>query len=1096
MVELFKYEVIIEIDKILESGFTKADKEILLSIIKDNEVYQNYFLSKVKSIEWFEFLDEKGYFSAEKAPTPKPAEQKDYFTVPQWNVLAYLEHVSQQVSILDNRKYIDDLLKVIKNVTDITKSKPDLIDNYLIWLYFTKILINLPNERVALEIIDMLPLWLRTKYGMNILGHKVATDLLHKFLQDIPVPEDIEKAQRIVDYITEVNWISPKDDFSFKEQARTLVDSHSLFESFINNNNAIRVGNRCTITFILTIADKIKNILRRRNNPHALDFDREGKTFRIWVEHLKNFEFEVVIGIFDKVKIEDKSGKEIIHRTEIQKPKPIYQFPIQNCKTEAAFVARIQTVLLEKKFNDIISDEFNESLHSFYRGIYSDYSYIWFESVAGGPRWTAVAAEQVLTVIWRDIFLAKVRKEPKIADEAFVELLGKNYQYPFFKRLVLFIISECWDDLKDKFWTLLNEPDGITLFDNHNFEAEIYILLERNVNKFTQAEKENLKAIIEKGPTRYLPEENQERYKNYWKQRWYSAMKEDPFFTPLYEERKRITVIEEKISFREPKTKVGPGPSPLSKEELLKMSNTELAQFLMTFKTKDFWEGPTVDGLAEALKNLALEKPEKFIDDLLPFLNIGYYYIYQILHGIRDAWNKKKNFNWQNLLDFIRRYIDRPEFWQNAFKIAGDHWDADYQWVIWVIGDLIQDGTKTDERAYSEGLLPATQDIIFVILDNLSEEKETEVLDPITHAMNTSYGSILTALIYLALRIARLQDRESEDEVRWHAAFREMYEKMLDGAIIQAYTLFGQYIRNLYYLDKSWLESKICDFTGLKDDRLWSAFMYGYLASNRFQEDLYTLMRPHYQKACKHKFRENHINNMFIQHLCIGYFRGIENLSTPSLFGNILAEWDAAQMIQIVNFFSKQRDIFRKSPVGKDLVQLEKRKDRIIQFWQWLYEKLKDKESLGEDAMKILSATGKLAGLLTEIDDDNFKWLQLSATHVYIDLSDTYFVECLNRLKDKGGKLKSAKYVGRLFLILLTKLTPVYKREHIRSIVEYLYEMGEKDTMEMANKICNIYGSREFYFLRDLWEKYNPAATQDIDTTRDIDTWTPPIPTN
>jgi len=1078
MVEPFQYEVLAKIDKILEFGFTETNKEALLSIIKENKVYQNYFLSKVKSIKWFKILEEEGYFSAEKAPTPKPAEQENYFTVPQWNVLSYLEHASQQMSISGNMEYIKNLLTIIKNVTNFAETKTKLIDNYLTWLYFTKILTNIPNERVTLEIINLLPLWLKTKYGMNILGHKVATELLQKFLPDIPVPGDIEKAQRIVDSVTEVKWMSSKDYFSFKEEARTLVDSHSLFESFIKNSNAAKVGNRCTTAFILTIAEKIKNIFRRRNNPYALDFDRGGKIYRMWVKHSKDFEFEGVVGLFDKENIEDRSGKEIIYRTPIHKPKPMHQFMIQDCKTKETFVARIQTELSKVELNDVLNSEFNERVHSFYQGIYSDFSYIWFESIAIGPRWTAVAAQQVLTIIWRDILLAKVKKEPKITDEVFIELLSEKYQYPFFKRLVLFIISECWDDLKDEFWALLNKPGGRTLFDNPNFEVEIYTLLERNINKFTHTEKENLKAIIENGPTKFLPEQNQERYKNYWKQKWYSAIRENTFFTPLYEEHKRMTNIEEKISFREPKTKTGPGPSPLSQEELVKMSNTELAQFSMTFKTKDFWEGPTVNGLAEALKNLAQEKPEVFVDDLLPFLNVGYYYVYQILHGIREAWNKKKDFNWQNLLDFIRQYIDRPEFWQNRFKIADDHWNADYQWVIWVIADLIQDGTKTDERAYSEDLLPATQDIIFVILNNLHAEKEIEVLDPITHAMNSSYGSILTALIYLALRIARLQDIDGEDVVRWHAAFREMYEKMLDGAIIQAYTLFGQYMRNLYYLDKSWVESKICDFASLEDDRLWSAFMYGYLATSRFQEDLYTLMKRHYQKASKHEFKEDHINKMLIQHLCIGYLRCIEGLSSSSLFGNILAEWDVARMIEIVNFFWTQRDVFRKSPIGESSEQCEKRKDRIIQFWQWLYEKLKDKESSSEEDKKILSATAKLAGLLAVIDDKNFKWLQLSATYVYIGFTDTYFIECLNRLKDKGDKIKSAKYVGQLFLIMLNKLTPVYKQEHIRSIVEYLYDVGDKETGEMANKICNIYGSREFQFLRDLWDKYNILVTK------------------
>ena len=40
----------------------------------------------------------------------------------------------------------------------------------------------------------------------------------------------------------------------------------------------------------------------------------------------------------------------------------------------------------------------------------------------------------------------------------------------------------------------------------------------------------------------------------------------------------------------------------------------------------------------------------------------------------------------------------------------------------------------------------------------------------------------------------------------------------------------------------------------------------------------------------------------------------------------------------------------------------------------------------------------------------------------------------------------------------------------IKKIVQKLYEMGQKD---IADKVANIYGENGYYFLEDLYNKYN-----------------------
>ncbi|WP_028841801.1 hypothetical protein [Thermodesulfobacterium hveragerdense] len=131
--------------------------------------------------------------------------------------------------------------------------------------------------------------------------------------------------------------------------------------------------------------------------------------------------------------------------------------------------------------------------------------------------------------------------------------------------------------------------------------------------------------------TIFSEEKNKKVYSAYQKQKWYSAVKTDSYFKPLYEKYKNITQKEEEISFKEPEVRVDPGPSPLSKEKILDMTNEDLANFLKEFRTIDRWKGPTVGGLSDILKYAVQEIPEKFIDNLEPFLRTGYLYVYSIL---------------------------------------------------------------------------------------------------------------------------------------------------------------------------------------------------------------------------------------------------------------------------------------------------------------------------------------------------------------------------------------------------------------------------------------------------------------------------------
>ena len=124
-------------------------EKAVLETIAEDKVYENYFFSKVTDIKWFDVLNDKGYFSPEKAPVPQPSDQEGYYMIPHWNVLDYLERVSQQIGQGKNETYAEKLLDIINKVTKYRDNSKALIDNYRLWWYFVKVLLNIPNDKIA-----------------------------------------------------------------------------------------------------------------------------------------------------------------------------------------------------------------------------------------------------------------------------------------------------------------------------------------------------------------------------------------------------------------------------------------------------------------------------------------------------------------------------------------------------------------------------------------------------------------------------------------------------------------------------------------------------------------------------------------------------------------------------------------------------------------------------------------------------------------------------------------------------------------------------------------------------------------------------------
>ncbi|MEN9978751.1 MAG: hypothetical protein ABIK38_00195, partial [candidate division WOR-3 bacterium] len=621
---------------------------VLRNLLK-NPARHSYFFHRLNSVGWFEPLYKNCFFSPEYATHPKPVdEHQRYFTFPHWNVLDYLEKVSQQVSIAGNERYADELLQIIKNVTEYHTKNNKCLDNYRTWWYFVKILCNLPNEKITAEVVDFIPIWLDSRFDNSLPASEILLKLMPKLLAS-DRGEDLKKVEKIAVAATEIERI-PK----YSEEYRGKIKKEDYKELLNKPWEPLTEDEQLQLAFSDLDKKKPVTIIE----PY-------------WI--IKTF-----IDRQYALKIGEKCSKDIVY---------------------------------------ILADRLRDVLEKiYYAAEKSDYSFIWLPSLRDSPR-PYDDGLQILTLILRDIMLGKAKKDQEALRKVVTSFLGDKYPLPIFRRLALYLIACEWEDNKDIFWQMVKDSrKADLLFNDLSYHNELHEIFSNNYKKFTLEEKELVKNIIEAHAGEKFPDPKMAALK---KQEWFSVLKDDEYFKPLYEKYKKITGGD--VNYSPPveraEVRVGPGLSPVAKEKILNTSNQELAEFLNNFKTVDFWNGPTADGLANALQSAVAELPEKFTADLTPFLRTGYFYVYHILLGLNDALKQNRKIDWDKLLDFLRQYIRQEDFWNNKFVVEDFHWNANYHWVNGMIARIIQEGCQRGRPGFAENHFPIVKEILYFAID-------------------------------------------------------------------------------------------------------------------------------------------------------------------------------------------------------------------------------------------------------------------------------------------------------------------------------------------------------------------------------------------
>lgn len=1062
-------ENIVLLDGIINNQTPSIEQvEFVLKLLKDT-VYEKYFLKRVTVSHWYDLLNENNFFDPKRVPAPVPTGDSHY-SIPEWDVLGYLEEISKQLSTFtaeDREKYEDEFVKIIKSVSKARKEvyekdPQDLsMDNFRTWYSFAKILQNIPEIKIDTELIGYFDVWMSSKFNTVLSSSEIGNKLLPRFINS----SDCTKAEQISKILLGYSLVKPTRETILIEEERKIVsrvEKYWLADIFIKHKTAFALGKYCSNEFVFWLATELRKMLSARY-AKRIDFDAsDGKHYALI---LRMQDFNLVSGYTiseRKPLVQEDEG--IFKRDKLEKIVEVTEDAVcSDYKTISTYIESITN----KHIGPAIKID-RDVVAEFYKSISLDHSNVWIESVYDHFRDGYEDALSVYVFILRDILAGKVEADAANAGAILWELWGDNFRYPVFKRLVLYCLGKYFDGFHEDFFKCYFNDEAVNLLNEPNLAPEVFKLLELSATKFTEGELTQIETAISTGPKIDKEYPHTEMQIKFWKQQWYTALKMIPKYAELSEKLKSETKHDVNIP-RRVTTWSGPGGSPLSKEELLVKSNKEISDFISEFATqkRDFFARITDEGLAETLVLAVKEKPEKFISDLPPFLNLPYRYVYSVFDGILEAYkNGNNNLDWGNILAFVSSYIDRDLFWEDKL-LSGDSElrRANHEWIVGKVAELIKYATRNDETAIDSKYNSQMQGILVRFIKHLSREYVDGNKDPVFHFLNSTEGKTTEAFLNLSLRCARLNQKEGKTPI-WNTDLRIVYEELLGDRIYDAYTILGEYLPNFFYLDKAWVETKIKELEK-SEDTGWFTFIVGYLYSPKVYDNLYVLMRKHYERAVAYDFGNGRAQELLSQHIAIGYLRSQDDLTNGGLIVKFLQTAKPETIERFIGFIWMQRINKDETNLGEGPELAEKKKrwvevitPRIIELWKYIYENCQKTQKWGKVYEKVNSELVNLSVFLQELNENNLKWILCAIPSLGTFMGATFLIEYLNDLKDKGDLKKNpelrktnAKYLADIWNELLKKSAPDYDMGNVQAILGFI----KMHQPELARKIFDRY---------------------------------------
>lgn len=655
----------------------------------------------------------------------------------------------------------------------------------------------------------------------------------------------------------------------------------------------------------------------------------------------------------------------------------------------------------------------------------------------------------------RDVLLAWVDHEAAGAHDFACSLLTDDSE--IVRRIGIHVLNEHWEKLRDCYLRNVG-PD---LFDDGHLH-ELYRLLKSRFPEFTKEEKAATVDVIRQIP----PPGNTEKSGSYLKstQRnwlsaiagkgyepvdtWYAQLEDDPEIGKLRD-------FPDFLSYME--SGWGPGPSPYSVNELIEFSrNGSLVERLNEFKQTDSWRGPTTRALADMLVEAIKAEPFLFAQNLGQFLGAKRPYQYSIISGLKSAWDALPGDQdltdwakvWEALVGFIENLVGDPNFWGETV-VEDQDLTPNRDWIPPVIADLLESGTKNDNKAYPRELLPRAWSLIGILLERLAPASEAQE-DALTQAINTPKGKAIEALVNHALRACRLSDGDTQSHVDTWLHMEPVFNSELakcKNSNFEFSALCGMYIANFHYMSKEWLTEQIGAIFPMEYPVNYSCALEG-MAYAPASKPVYLLLRDSgvIEWALKNSPAGRHAREKLIERIALAYLWGEEELDQPR-FACLFEEGAETDLIELSGFFWG----IKRQALNQDQIE------RVIKFWERCLDWV-TKEKV--QPTKLLSSLSKLSCYINAITGREASLLFAVAPFVHVNYNADWFVEDLIRLVD----IDPATVSALLKKTLESNMPNFDYQDKYKALISKIAQHGLKaEALALANDLRYIDGMQGIF---------------------------------
>lgn len=980
---------------------------------------------------WFNYLKEQGFFSPSN--NPAPVKLQNGYNVPHWEILDYLEKTAELISKSEHLELVTEILNFIKDVSE------NPVDNYKTNYRLIKILSMMPNDSVEESYLNYIPSWVNSNIDTTLQTHEICTSLLPKFLSD-GSDAGIRKSEIILCHLFELK----------KKQTSQNGDGYSLYtydspfhlyhlqHYFIDEGQIDLVAQKCGSVPLYKLLNSVNFLLRDTEATAQGTCNNITYNFKI----VKNFENLAI-----QVEKIDDGKAEIIYNNSV----------LNYLERDSIWLSEYLRYIFDTcQISDAIFDTIHERLDfNLKNDLSSLFGYDGIKDLDEEVQ-NSEKTVSLFSLIVRD-WLTSLAKQPdqRLINEVFIDLLeSPRYDLPFFKRMLLYVLSQNWNVLRSWFWKIVDNDDSHQIFSRDCFKLELHFLLSSIAEELEQYEAEKIIAILEKGPQErktYTP------VKEHWQHRWLHALQKNKNFSELYKKSNEFYGFEQDYN-NEGKIMVRIGnESPFSAEEISVMNDEELVDKILNFENSSRWDGPTIEGFADELEKAVIANPKKYTQILSKLNNAGYIYICHILSGFESAWKADRDFDWNELLDFCMNYISSEDFINGGIQNK-DELRTDKNWIYSNIASLISVSCRNDQHSIRIDLVPKTKELLLKIIPLVESKKIDAGLetDFVMLAINSTYGRMLRAIVDFSLKLVRnIEDDIKKD--KWDHDFNLVFNYALDEESFEAFTFLGMYIQQFMYLDDSWLKHKLQKI-GSSEDQLWLAFMRGLPYSRPLSIEYYKILHPCYLKGIENNIFEQRHGKALQRHLLAYYLWNYEENFEDTLFFNLIHKNASPVLIGQLATLTLQQ----LKAVEKDTESYDDFFSKFLRIWKTLNEKIKNFEDMAD--FKQIRSISHFNDYVESLSDENFSLINDNIEY----FSDFHSNMSLIKNIIRWTKNSSAELISNLSEKL--KFDYVQQHEPIIELTEYLYKNKQNAS---ANKIANQLAMNGYDFLRPLFQKYN-----------------------